>query len=101
MMSMTIVMDETKIKEQSNLTINETYERLEQIAKQNNISVFDKSNYKAQNSKNSFVDFGKMVLLLRNKSWFLPFVSVWIWDENGDEEDVLAQCEIDSSILVD
>ena len=89
MIKMTIIMDEEKIKAKGNLSIEETYKRIDNIAKENGIIQKENFTYIGEESlDNNYWKFIKFCHALDDcSSWFFDFISTWTYEDNIDFED--------------
>lgn len=90
MMKMKIKLDEQKIKESGEYTVDEMYKKIDNLAKKVNITRKDKEGaFVGNNDRYDLASFIRIVLTLKDCNWFKPFVKEWLWDENGEVEDVV------------
>ena len=90
MMRMKIKLNEEKARENGKYTVEEMYKKIDDLAKKVNITKKDKEGaFVGNNDRYDLVSFIRIVLTLKDCNWFKPFVKEWLWDENGEVEDVV------------
>ncbi len=84
-----IVMNEQKILNHSTYTLENIYDRIDDIAKKSNMIKIDKYTYVSKNLNPS--DLGIFVWNhLEESSWFMDNVTEWIWiDKEDGVQDIL------------
>lgn len=89
MIKMLIEMDNNKISN-TEYDVAEVDKMINDIVRQAGIIKKDKDGFLIGNGQNNdFANFGKIILNLKSKMWFLNCVNKWIWYV-GDEVDDLA-----------
>ena len=89
MMKMKITIDEEKVKNDSEYTVDEMYKKIDDLAKRSDITKKDKDGlYVGNNDRHDLANFGRIIIALKKCEWFMQSVGEWLWDENGEVEDV-------------
>ena len=89
-MRMKIKLNEEKARENGKYTVEEMYKKIDDLAKKVNITKKDKEGaFVGNNDRYDLASFIRIVLTLKDCNWFKPYVEEWLWDENGEVEDVV------------
>ena len=89
MMKMKITIDERKAKVDSEYTIEEMYEKIDNIAKRANITKKGKDGfYIGNNNAQDYSNFGKIIIDLNDSEWFIPYIDEWLWYVDNTIEDI-------------
>ena len=89
-MRMKIKLNEEKARENGKYTVEEMYKKIDDLAKKVNITKKDKEGaFLGNNDRYDLASFIRIVLTLKDCNWFKPYVEEWLWDENGEVEDVV------------
>ena len=89
-MRMKIKLNEEKARENGKYTVEEMYKKIDDLAKKVNKTKKDKEGaFVGNNDRYDLSSFIRIVLTLKDCNWFKPFVKEWLWDENGEVEDVV------------
>lgn len=86
MFKIEIIMDEEKIKKQSNYDIKDIYNAIDDVFKRYDLVKAEKGFYLPKGTKNDFANFWSAIFSLKKQQWFLPFVQKWIWYECLDDK---------------
>lgn len=87
MMSMEIVFNENKLKEQ-NLIVDNVNSIILEVCNSAGINKKEHDLFIGNNDSQDFANFGKIVLKLKELNWFLSSVDKWFLYEDDDEEDL-------------
>ncbi|GHU58523.1 hypothetical protein FACS1894133_3440 [Clostridia bacterium] len=92
-MKMKIVFDEDKIRREGKYDIDKMYASIDKSFADLDIPKIGRGVYeakgKSENGKTrDFSRFMGVCIGLRKVEWFMDNISDWIWEENGDVEDV-------------
>lgn len=91
MMKMEVQMDEKKIMNSGEYSIEQINTMVSEVARKKGITKQNKNGFFIGNGNDKdFSNFGLIVLYLKDQEWFLPFVKKWIL-YIGDEVDDLAK----------
>ncbi len=90
MIKMIIQMDNQKIIENSDYSVEQIYNALDKIFKQKgidkrimNVGIIE---YIGSGKMTDFANFGKIMLGLKNQEWFMNNAKKWIYCNNDDSE---------------
>jgi virulence-associated protein VapD len=86
-MSMEIVFNENKLKEQ-NLVVDNVNSFIIEVCNSTGINKKEGDLFIGNNDSQDFANFGKIVLKLKELNWFLSSVDKWFLYEDDDEEDL-------------
>lgn len=93
MIKMTIIMDEEKIKAESSLSVEETYQKIDDIAKEVGITTKEDFTYIGdEHIDDGYVKFMKLLDKLEECKWFLNSVLKWTYEDNEDYADWKELC---------
>jgi hypothetical protein len=82
MIKVTIIMDEEKIKEKSDLSVEETYKRIDSIAKEVGITKKEGFNYIGDENTYCWKFYKFWSALDKCSSWFFDFIDTWTYEDN-------------------
>ncbi len=89
MISMEIVLDAEKIKN-GNFSYEDIENNIKIVFNKNGIYKQDKNGKWLENGdKTDYARFIKVMYELIEKEWFVPFVKKWIWNVDGNKNNVL------------
>lgn len=94
MLKLEIKMDENKINEEQRYTTDTIYQTLEQTFTRYNLRKENEPDgtvvFYGNGQPKDYGDFGYIITSLKEKSWFMDYVTKWIWynsDDGENEED--------------
>ncbi len=93
MIKMEITLNEKKI-EKAGLTCEDVEMQISEIMNKHGIFKRDeKGNWIENGDKYDYARFGKIIWELEEEEWFFQFVKKWIWDVDGNKNNVLQFCK--------
>ena len=89
MMKMKIKIDEGKANLYSEYSVDEIYDKIEDIARSANITEKDSDGfYLGNDNDEDFANFGKIIIALNDSQWFIPYIDEWLWYVDNTIEDI-------------
>ena len=89
MMKMKITIDEERVNLYSEYSVDEIYDKIEDIARSANITQKDKDGfYLGNDNSQDFANFGKIIIVLNDSQWFIPYIDEWLWYVDNTIEDI-------------
>ncbi len=89
MMKMKITIDEERVNLYSEYSVDEIYDKIEDIARSANITKKDKDGfYLGNDNSQDFANFGKIIIVLNDSQWFIPYIDEWLWYVDNTIEDI-------------
>ena len=90
MMRMKIKLDEQKVKENGEYTVDEMYKKIDDLAKKVNITKKDKEGaFVGNNDRYDFASFGRMIIALGDCDWYKNCVEEWLWYDDYEVDDMM------------
>jgi len=86
---MEIALDERRLSDDG-YQASDIYRALEQIFANRNIKKDRTGLFVGNGTTQDFSNFGGVIIALKRKSWFMPYVSKWIWHTDTGVEDLVA-----------
>lgn len=90
MIKMIIKMDENRINNNPEYTVEKVYSAIDRIFTQRGMDRIDTNSgieYCGHEKPTDFAYFGKIMLGLKNQAWFMDNVTKWILCNSDDEDD--------------
>jgi virulence-associated protein VapD len=88
MFKMEITMNEDKVLQDRTYNLTDIYSTIDKKLERYHIKKVEDGVYVGTGSQHDFALFGKAILDLKNKEWFLPYVAKWLLYDGKSVEDV-------------
>jgi hypothetical protein len=87
-----IQLDEKKILEDGIYKPETIYDAVDNMFLKNDLIKGKNGFYYEKGNELDFAHFWSAILSLKNQSWFMPYVTKWLWynSENAEAEDIIA-----------
>lgn len=90
MFKMEIALDESKIKDAGQFSVEEITRQLDTVLQSQNLKKTGDGVFVGSGTPQDFAYFGNAINTLKKQSWFMPYVTKWLWYTNKGCEDVAA-----------
>ena len=89
MMKMKITIDEERVNLYSEYSVDEIYDKIDSIARSASITKKDKDGfYLGNDNSQDFANLGKIIIVLNDSQWFIPYIDEWLWYVDNTIEDI-------------